>query len=253
MEKRIKHFELKETKNYDLFKFYKENRSININKVKEYKKSIKEKGLKQPINVKWDKEKKYYKITDGQHRFIALLELGYRIIFIVDYDENYSSDDIIEINSNRSNTKTKDYIHYYATKNYSEYVKMNKIYNEYSEIKETLLNEIFIVSKTPKNPAYKITKCINKGNMQIDYTQGKTILNWLNEIQSTNGQNDLFQSKIVRALKYIYNNNNNFNINLLCNKISNYIIPVENNEYKIVTNIKEKYNKRLRNNELMLS
>ena len=126
-------------------------------------------------------------------------------------------------------------------------------YNEYSEIKETLLNEIFIVSKTPKNPAYKITKCINKGNMQIDYTQGKTILNWLNEIQSTNGQNDLFQSKIVRALKYIYNNNNNFNINLLCNKISNYIIPVENNEYKIVTNIKEKYNKRLRNNELMLS
>lgn len=251
MEKRIKHFELKETKNYDLFKFYKENRNINIKKVKEYKESIKEKGLKQPINVKI--EEGHYKITDGQHRFIALLQLGYSIIFIVDYDENHSSDDIIEINSNRSNTRTKDYIHYYATKNYIEYVKMNKIYIQYPQTKKTLLNELFIINKKPKNPAYKITLGINKGTMQIDYTQGETLLDWLNKIYSVNQQKDLYQSKIVRAFKHIYNNNENFNINIFCNKISNYTIPVENNEYKIITNIKEIYNKRIRDNELLLA
>lgn len=250
MEKRLKHFELQETKNYDLFKFYKENREINRNKVEEYKKSIKEKGLKQPINVKF--ENGFYKITDGQHRFVALYELGYYILFIVDYDENYSSEDIIEINSNRSNTRTKDYIHYYATKGFVEYENIYKIYKQYPTISTTLLNEIFIVSKMPKNPSYKITESIKRGEMIIDYKQGETLLFWLEEISNSNKQDNLYQSKIVRALKHIYNNNKNFNIKLFCSKIKNHQIPVENNEYKIVTNIKEKYNKRIRQNDLLL-
>ena len=251
MEKRLKYFELKESKNYELFKFYKENRKINRKKVDEYKKSIKEKGLKQPINVKF--ENGFYYITDGQHRFIALLELGYYIIFIVDYDKNYSSEDIVEINSNRSNTKTKDWIHYYATLKYPEYVKLKEIYQDYPEVKETLLNELFIISEKSRNPAYKVTDSITKGNMMIDYIQGKKILNWLNKMQSANKQNNLRQSKIVRALKHVYNNNDNFNIDILCSKIIGYTIPIENNEYKIVTNIKEKYNKRLRDNQLFLT
>lgn len=252
MEKTIKHFELKETKNYNLFKFYEENRSINNKKVKEYKKSIKEKGLKQPINVKI--ENKCYKITDGQHRFMALTELGYSIIFLIDYDKNSTSEDIFDINANRLFTKTKDWIHYYATLEYPEYVAMKNIHTQYLKIKNTLLNEMFIISKKPKNPAYKITQSITQGTMKIDYVQGETILNWLNKIQDANGQHNLFQSKIVRALKHIYNNNKNFNINLFCKKISNNKkqILVENNEYKIVSNIKETYNKKQRNNELFL-
>lgn len=251
MEKRLEHFELKESKDYDLFRFYDENRKINRKKVDEYKKSIKEKGLKQPINVKF--KNGFYYITDGQHRFIALLELGYYIIFIIDYDKNYSSEDIVEINSNRSNTQTKDWIHYYATLKYPEYVKLKEIYQDYPEVKETLLNELFIISEKPRNPAYKVTDSITKGTMMIDYIQGKKILNWLNKMQSANKQNNLRQSKIVRALKHVYNNNDNFNIDILCSKIIDYTIPIENNEYKIVTNIKEKYNKRLRDNQLFLT
>lgn len=251
MEKRLKHFELKESKDYDLFRFYDENRKINRKKVDEYKKSIKEKGLKQPINVKFEND--FYYITDGQHRFIALLELGYYIIFIVDYDKNYSSEDIVEINSNRSNTRTKDWIHYYATLKYPEYVKLKEMYQDYPDVKESLLNELFIISEKPRNPAHKVTDSITKGTMMIDYIQGETILNWLNEMQTANKQNNLHQSKIVRALKHIYNNNDNFNIKILCSKIIDYTIPIENNEYKIVTNIKERYNKRLRDNQLFLT
>lgn len=251
MEKRLKHFELKESKNYDLFRFYEENREINRKKVNEYKKSIKEKGLKQPINVKI--ENGFYYITDGQHRFIALLELGYYIVFIVDYDKNYSSEDIVEINANRLNTATKDWIHFYATKKYPEYVKLEEIHQTYPKVRETLLNELFIISEKPRNPAYKVTESVIKGTMRIDYAQGETLLSWLKKMQFANKQKNLYQSKIVRALKHIYNNNNNFKIDILSNKIKNYTIPIENNEYKIVSNIKEKYNKGLRNNELFLA
>lgn len=250
MQKKLFHFELKETKRYDLFKLYKENRDVNINKVKQYKESIKEKGLKQPISVKY--KNGFYYITDGQHRYFALMELGYCIIFIVDYDSQSTSEDIIDINANRSNTKTLDYIHFWATKKIPEFIKMNELHNKYPNIKNTLLNEIFIKSKMPKNPTYKVTDNIKKGNIEIDYKQGETVLDWLQKIEKSNGQSNLYQSKIARAFRYIYNNNENFNINLFCNKISNTEIIAENNEYRIVTSIKEKYNKRIRQNNLLL-
>ena len=251
MEKRLKHFELKETKNYNQFKFYLENRPVDKKKVKKLKESIKEKGLKQAISVKY-KDGLYY-ITDGQHRFTALSELGYFIVFVVDYDLEYSSEDIVTINSNRSNTQGKDYIHFYATRGYIEYVKLQELYDKYPKVKRTLINEYFIRSKKPKSPTFKISEDINTGNIVIDYAQGETLLSWTNSIVSSNNQNDLFQTKFARAIRFIYYNNQNFKIKRFCKKIRTTVIPIENNEYKIIANIKETYNKNLRSNEMYLS
>ena len=251
MNKRKLHFSLNETTNYDLFKMYDENRDVNLKKVRDYKKSIKEEGLKQPINVKAKNGKLY--ITDGQHRYIALKELGYHIIYIIDFDKKSDSQDIITINSNRQNTDTKAYIKFYAQQGYEEYVKLQNLYDKYPKLKSTLINEIFIRSEKPRNIGFKITVPIRTGRMKVDYNQGKTILDWLSYIYHTNEQKSIYQSKTVRAFKSIYYNNDNFNINHFCNRLQKTTINIHNNEASIVKDIKEIYNKYIRDNEMYLA
>ena len=68
-----------------------------------------------------------------------------------------------------------------------------------------------------------------------------------------NNQNDLYQIKFARAIRFIYYNHKNFKINRFSKKIANTTIRIENNEYKIISRIKETYNKGLRKNEQFLS
>jgi len=85
-----KRFTLHETKEYDMFNFLESNREINSSTVKKLVKSIKDKGLQVPIVVNDDRD-----IVDGQHRFIALRQLGYAVPYIVSHVWHNEDDTVV--------------------------------------------------------------------------------------------------------------------------------------------------------------
>ena len=74
----VKSFRIKNTTDYNLLKMNKLNRSINQNHVKKLIESIKRNGLQIPVIVNKNNE-----IVDGQHRFIALKKLNYKVPYLI--------------------------------------------------------------------------------------------------------------------------------------------------------------------------
>ena len=72
------HFSLGETSDYKKFNWRDSNREINDKNVKKLVKDIQERGLQSPIVVNEN-----YEIIDGQHRFVALRQLGMVIHYII--------------------------------------------------------------------------------------------------------------------------------------------------------------------------
>lgn len=92
--------EIKRTKFYDMFKFKKENREVNYNKVLSLKSKLLEDGRQiMPIICNSNME-----IIDGQHRFEALKELNWEISYYI--DDAITSKDLISINNTQ---KSWDY------------------------------------------------------------------------------------------------------------------------------------------------
>ena len=72
--------EILRTNNYDMFKFKKENREINYNKVNNLKRKLIDDGRQiMPIICNKNME-----IIDGQHRFEALKELAWDVMYYID-------------------------------------------------------------------------------------------------------------------------------------------------------------------------
>ena len=89
--------EILRTRNYDQFNFKKENREINYNKVLSLKSKLLEDGRQiMPIICNTKKE-----IIDGQHRFEALKELNWDVMYYI--DESVTSKDLISINNTQKN------------------------------------------------------------------------------------------------------------------------------------------------------
>ena len=73
----VKSFKLKTTTDYSLLKMNKLNRAINKSQVERLTKNIKRIGLQVPIIVNRNNE-----VVDGQHRFLALKNLGKPIVYL---------------------------------------------------------------------------------------------------------------------------------------------------------------------------
>lgn len=120
--------EIKRTKYYDMFKFKKENREINQNKVMSLKSKLLENG-RQIIPIICNRE---MEIIDGQHRFEALKELNWEIMYYI--DEAVTTNDLISINNTQKNWGMLDYIHFYASSGDETYKKIEKLCREYDEL-----------------------------------------------------------------------------------------------------------------------
>ena len=111
---------MKETTNYDMFKFREDNRkeisnvhvrvlvrSITHNNMLKYK----------PILVNSKME-----VLDGQHRLLAAKEIGVPIFYEVEKDMDIKS--IISLQTQKAWTTT-DYINAYAKNGYEDYIKLS--------------------------------------------------------------------------------------------------------------------------------
>lgn len=119
--------EIKRTKLYDIFKFKKENREINYNKVASLKSKLIENG-RQIVPIICNRE---MEVIDGQHRLEALKELGWEVMYYV--DEAVTVKDLISINNTQKNWGLLDYMHYYASTGNDTYIKLEKMSKEYEE------------------------------------------------------------------------------------------------------------------------
>ena len=98
------------TKDYDRFKLLNLNRSLDRNHINKIKDSIVKNGylMSNPIIVNKDME-----ILDGQHRFVALKDMGLDVPYEV-IDNGY--DTIIDLNTTAKSWTVEDYVNYYCQK-----------------------------------------------------------------------------------------------------------------------------------------
>lgn len=106
-ELKNKSTDIKTSKDYDKFKLTTSagNRPINENHVKAIIRSYKEKNLAQYFPILVNSE---YEIFDGQHRFLALKELGLEVPYMVAEDLQIRY--LLLINQNQKNWKLNDFI-----------------------------------------------------------------------------------------------------------------------------------------------
>lgn len=115
-----------ETKDYQKFKFLKENRGIKIATVKKIEQSIKDFGIIPGRPVLVDES---FNIVDGQHRFEAMKNLGIPVNYEVIKGDVISK--TMALNSSQSQWLLIDYIKSYAAQNVDCYRKFLKFEEKY--------------------------------------------------------------------------------------------------------------------------
>lgn len=115
------------TDQYDIFKYREDNREINKSFVDKLIKSIQRSNdLKlQPIIINSD-----FEVIDGQHRLEAAKTLKCTVYYVI--DENFNQNKMISMNSVKINWTIDDYIHFYCTKNYPDYVNLVHFMEKYN-------------------------------------------------------------------------------------------------------------------------
>lgn len=165
--------EIKKTRMYDIFRFKKENREINYNKVASLKSKLIENGRQiVPIICNRDME-----IIDGQHRLEALKELGWEVMYYV--DEAVTVKDLISINNTQKNWGLMDYIHFYASSGDDTYIRLEKLWKDYDDMPlKVILGSI--------NEKYVEEKNIKAGKLVYsdeDFQKGTECLEFLKRIK----------------------------------------------------------------------
>ena len=166
--------EIKITNNYDMFKFKKENREINYNKILSLKaKLIEDKRQIMPIICNRDME-----IMDGQHRFVALKELNWDVMYYV--DDFITGKELISINNTQKNWGLLDYIHFYASSGNNTYIRLENICKKYNDIPLKVIT-LAISKKTIKEYVLK------SGEMEFtdeEFDIGEKTLEFIKDIKN---------------------------------------------------------------------
>lgn len=114
------------TRNYSIFKFMDDNRTINVANLTRIMESMSKEQLIIPIIVNED-----YEIIDGQHRFKACEKLDLPVYFIM--VEGYDSNQMILANAGGGRKWfAKDYLEHYCVKGNNDYLKIQEIISEYN-------------------------------------------------------------------------------------------------------------------------
>lgn len=118
-----------ETCEYNVFQFG-NNRPIDRKVVEQKKASIKRIGLLVPIEVTKD-----FYIKEGQHRFVALKELGLPITYRFSMHDTFNVDEIAEMNSSVNKWALPTFIKVRANDGNPNYIRLKKLMDRYPSIK----------------------------------------------------------------------------------------------------------------------
>jgi hypothetical protein len=227
-----KKFEMGVTDNHDSFKFFKYNRAINKANLKNVKKSLQKRGQIMPVLITKD-----FKVIDGQHRVVALQELGLPIHYTICFD--YITNDVEEVNNVGKNWDIRARVNNLAEHGDVNYIELLNMYKEWGHtFSEGTINDAFF--KTGVNSS----KPIREKSYTIHKNLGTEVLE--NAIIMNDIVPKATQNKFVRALKTVMISNTNFDIDTLRYKAENRRLNVYNNEGEIKDEIIEVYNYRTR-------
>jgi hypothetical protein len=119
--------EIKNTKDYSIFKKNMLNRDIDPGNLKKITASLKARNLLQfrPILVNEN-----FEVVDGQHRLEAAKQLGIDVYYQIQKDG--TEEDILLLNSCQKNWHLDDYLSFYIAKSKEEYLKLRQFMNKNS-------------------------------------------------------------------------------------------------------------------------
>lgn len=194
-----------QSKNYNQFKFYRENRLTSSANIKSIAESIKVHGLICPIVVDRD-----FYIVDGQNRFEALKELKKPVTYVLNTKADKYS--VIQANIQKSWALT-DYINFYARDGFSDYQDLLSFYEQYRVDKITLPTFAKIFSKS-----LIVDKDIRLNKYKFDPSFGVELLTCLTLISQN--FDSAFHSRFVITFKNVMINNPHFSIKRFLKKMS---------------------------------
>jgi hypothetical protein len=124
--------EIRETKDYSIFKFRDDNRVVNTNHVKKLSSSMKEIGWLSTsvvtINGSGD-------VIDGQHRVKAAMAVGAPIRYKV--TKGAGVDEMTLMNTNQRNWSPFDHLHKFVVRGNQNYITFDKFVKDYPMFKYT--------------------------------------------------------------------------------------------------------------------
>jgi len=111
---------IQQTVDYEVFQKHRCNRPIDEFSVQRLMDSIKRGNRlsSKPICVDHN-----FCIVDGQHRLEAAKRLGIPIYYV---QEDFKSEDMLEMNANQKNWNISDYLNFYASVGKDDYIKLKK-------------------------------------------------------------------------------------------------------------------------------
>lgn len=225
-------FEVGTTEDYGLFKFFNYNRAIKVTNLKAIKKAIQKRGLIMPILVT-----KGFQVIDGQHRLLALQELGMEVHYVIAHD--YISNDVEEVNNVGSNWDIRARVSNLAEHGDVNCIELLKMYKEWGHtFSEGTINDAFFKIGTMSSTAIRNKTYTIHKNLGTEVLENAIIMS---EIVPK-----AIQNKFVRALKSVMISNTNFDIDTLRYKAESRRLNVYNNESEIKEEIIEVYNYRTR-------
>ena len=182
------------TYEYNMFKFIKENRKLNIAIVNKLEKSMKEEQLIIPIVVNEN-----YEVVDGQHRLDCCKKLGLPVYYYV--LNGYSQEQMKRANLISTNWNKDDFLNTYITQGLKDYITFYKLKERY-KIKTTDL--IRIISRVKKTNIVSLNLDFKEGRLSIDEEEKKEILEFLFSLEDFSGFSDYKRSKFISAFLDLY-------------------------------------------------
>lgn len=184
-----------QTEDYSMFKFG-NNRPINRSNVESKKVSIKEFGLLIPIEVTSD-----FVIKEGQHRFIALKELGMPVIYRFSLSDTFSTVEIAEMNSSVHKWDMFSFISVIANSGNDSYQRILNLWNEFPDVGWVVLS--LAISTSSKSSDVKSGKIKLTGT---EYNTARDILTKATSIYSPIRESKyagkIYLRAIVNLLKF---------------------------------------------------
>lgn len=192
--------EIRETKDYSIFKFRDDNRVINNNHVKKLSNKMKVKGWLSSsvvtINGNGD-------VIDGQHRVKAAMSVGCPIRYKV--TRGAGTEEMTEMNTLQKNWSPFDHLHKFVVRGNPSYVTFQRFVDEFPQYKYT---EIAMFLSNSLNSVHRDT--FESGNYSVkDVNKGRK---WANEILQLKPFGEKFYNRsiFVRAMIKVMSNKSDF-------------------------------------------
>lgn len=240
-----------QTNDYDKFTFSNKNRDAKLNET--LAEEIRSIGQVSPIVVnQYDGT-----VIDGQHRLIALKELGYPVQYII--TQNGASS-LPDTNAAQTSWKSDDYLNFYATSGYKHYQDFVEFKNHAQGL-ITNINFLLAIALRLSTPSVNVKKgSVNYSKKfkegDFKFTNYEQSIAYLDEFLNFSKSTGLVpKSQIYDAWRML--KNSGADMDHLISAISRNDIDeeIQNKKFSTKTYVEvfcEKYNYKLRKNRLYM-